>query len=80
MDDPASIAKNQILSVQLSHFENFMQRAIRLDVERVFIIHGVGEGKLRSAIQKRLQEMEAVKSFKNEFHGRYGYGATEVIF
>ena len=79
VDDPASIAKNQILSVQLSHFENFMQRAIRLGVERVFIIHGVGEGKLRSAIQKRLQEMEAVQSFKNEFHGRYGYGATEVL-
>ena len=80
LDDPTSIDKKQILSVQLSHLDDFMQRAIRLGVERVFIIHGVGEGKLRAAVQKRLEGMPEVKSFKNEYHGRYGYGATEVLF
>lgn len=80
VDDPSSVNKQQILGIQMSHFEDFLDRAIRLGVERVFVIHGVGEGKLRSAIQQRLQEMPEVKSFKNEYHGRYGYGATEVVF
>ncbi len=80
VDDPSSIRKDQILEVQLSHFEAFMERAIRLGVERVFVIHGVGEGRLRDTIKGRLEKMPEVKSFKNEYHGRYGYGATEVIF
>ncbi|MEL6833052.1 MAG: Smr/MutS family protein [Bacteroidota bacterium] len=80
LDDPTSIDKKQILGVQLSHFEDFMQQAIRIGVDRVFIIHGVGEGKLRAEVQKRLRDIPEVKSFKNEYHGRYGYGATEVIF
>ncbi|MEL7428231.1 MAG: Smr/MutS family protein, partial [Bacteroidota bacterium] len=80
LDDPTSIDKKQILGVQLSHFEDFMQQAIRIGVDRVFIIHGVGEGKLRAEVQKRLSDIPEVKSFKNEYHGRYGYGATEVIF
>jgi DNA-nicking Smr family endonuclease len=78
VDDPASIPKNQILSTQLAHFGRFMESAIRIGVERVFIIHGIGEGKLREAIQNRLKDMPEVNSFKNEYHARYGYGATEV--
>jgi dsDNA-specific endonuclease/ATPase MutS2 len=49
-------------------------------VDRIFVIHGVGEGKLRDVISTQLMQMTEVKSFKNEFHPRYGFGATEVIF
>lgn len=79
VDDPTAVNKQQILEIQMAHFEDFLQRAIRLGVERVFVIHGVGEGKLRAAIQNRLAQIPEVKSFKNEYHGRYGYGATEVL-
>lgn len=71
---------SQILRIQLDHFERYINKASRLGVDRVFIIHGVGEGKLKNAIATRLIQMPNVKSFKNEFHPRYGYGATEVIF
>jgi hypothetical protein len=80
VDDPATVPRKQILSTQLYHFERFMQNAIRIGVDRVFVIHGIGEGKLREEINVRLSAMEEVKSFKNEYHARYGYGATEVIF
>lgn len=78
VEDPSTISKTGILHLQLEHFENYMRQAFRLGVERVFIIHGIGEGKLRSAITKRLREMPEVISFKNEYHAKYGYGATEV--
>ena len=72
--------KSEILRTQLSHFESYMDKAIRLGVERVFIIHGVGKGRLRDAISSRLLQMPEVSTFRNEFHPRYGYGATEVVF
>lgn len=70
---------SQILHIQLQHFERFIDKAIHLGAKRVFIIHGLGKGRLRDAIATQLIRMEAVKSFKNEFHHRYGFGATEVI-
>ncbi|MEQ8703912.1 MAG: Smr/MutS family protein [Phaeodactylibacter sp.] len=70
----------EILRIQLFHFDQYLRKAIRLGVERVFIIHGIGKGKLRDAIASRLIQMPEVRSFRNEYHHRYGYGATEVIF
>ena len=74
------LSNSEILRIQLAHFEEYVEKAVRLGVDRVYIIHGVGEGKLRNAIATRLLKMTEVSSFKNEFHPRYGYGATEVIF
>jgi hypothetical protein len=78
--NPKKIKANQILPIQLEHFDRYLERAIRLGVPRVFIIHGVGEGKLRDAIATRLTRNPYVETFKNEYHAKYGYGATEVIF
>lgn len=76
----ARLDKSEILRIQLVHFHTFMDKATRLGVHQVFIIHGVGEGKLKDAIAAELKRMPQVKKFKNEFHHKYGYGATEVIF
>ena len=74
-----SLSNSQILTMQVAHFERFMHKAIRLGVDRVFIIHGVGKGKLRDAITTRLLQEFDFHSFKNEYHPRYGFGATEII-
>ena len=77
--DSKKIGKKSVLQIQLQHFEAYLDKAIQLGIERVFIIHGLGEGKLRDAIAERLSRYRGVKTFKNEFHPRYGFGATEVI-
>ena len=64
----------------MMHFQRFFDQATRLGVSRVFVIHGVGEGKLKEAIAERLKGDPHVAKFKNEFHPKYGYGATEIIF
>ncbi len=76
----ASLDKSEILRIQLQHFHRFMEKAVRLGVPNVFIIHGVGEGKLRATIADNLRSHPSVIKFKNEYHHRYGYGATEVWF
>ncbi len=73
------LSNSQILTIQVAHFERFMQKAIRLGVDRVFVIHGIGKGKLRDAITTRLIQEFDFHSFKNEYHPRYGFGATEII-
>jgi dsDNA-specific endonuclease/ATPase MutS2 len=76
----AKLDRGEIVRIQLQHFQRFLEKAIRLGVPSVFIIHGVGEGKLKEAIAERLRHHPAVSKFKNEYHAKYGYGATEVIF
>ena len=80
MPDSRKLDKRAILRIQLDAFEQYITQAIRLGIDRVFVIHGVGEGKLRNAIATRLINLPEVVSFKNEYHPKYGFGATEVIF
>ena len=79
-DNDQPIDSRHILSTQLAHFESFMRKAIRLGVDQVFVIHGVGAGTLKNAIGQRLKQIPEVDYFKNEYHPRYGFGATEVWF
>jgi len=74
------LSNSEILAIQLSAFEDYMNEALRLGVPSIFVIHGVGKGKLRNEIATRLMKNPDVETFKNEFHPKYGWGATEVIF
>ncbi|NJK83175.1 MAG: Smr/MutS family protein [Saprospiraceae bacterium] len=66
------------MRTQLKFFDAFLEKALRLGVEKIFIIHGVGTGKLKDAIANRLLQHPYVATFKNEYHPRYGWGATEA--
>ncbi len=79
-DDHNKLNNGEMLHLQLMHFENFLAKALKVGVDRVFIIHGFGKGKLRQEIHYRLAKHPFVLSFKNEYHSKYGHGATEVIF
>lgn len=69
----------QKLHIQLAAFDEYIERAVRIGVERVFIIHGVGKGRLKNDISQRLHDNPYVLKFVNEFHPSYGWGATEVF-
>ncbi|PPK86400.1 Smr domain-containing protein [Neolewinella xylanilytica] len=80
VDDPASVPKDKVLSLQMEHFDRFVDKALRLDVERIYIIHGLGNGILKTEIHQKLEHVPFVRKFSNDYHPKYGYGATEVIF
>ena len=67
------------LDIQVARFKEYLDKAILLGLEQVFIIHGVGNGTLKTRIHKILSETPEVKSYKNEFHPKYKFGATEVV-
>ncbi len=70
----------EILSLQLKAFEKYYQLALSHYQPSLVVIHGVGEGKLRDEIHDILRLKNEVKSFVNQDHHLYGYGATEIFF
>ena len=75
----------EILQKQLTACRSFIQKALSKKIKRIVIIHGKGEGVLKSEIHLYLSRLESERGVKLDFHDapyhEYGMGgATEVIF
>jgi Mismatch repair ATPase (MutS family) len=70
----------EILSHQLRTFEKYYDLAVLHLQPSLVVIHGVGSGKLRDEIHAILREKNEVRSFVNQYHPLYGFGATEIVF
>ncbi len=79
-DDWKHLSNYEILSFQLKTFEKYYDLAVAHMQPSLVVIHGVGEGRLRDEIHDMLRLKKEVKSFVNQYHPLYGYGATEIYF
>ena len=79
-DDWKHMSNYEILSLQLKTFEKYYHLSVIHHQPSLIVIHGVGEGVLRDEIHDILRLKKEVKSFVNQFHPAYGYGATEIFF
>ena len=79
-DDYGRLSNFEILTRQLNEFEKYYELAVAHHQPTLTVIHGVGEGKLRDEIHESLRYKNEVKSFVNQFHPLYGFGATEIYF
>lgn len=70
----------QILSLQITTFEKWLDLAIAHRQSSFIVIHGIGSGKLRDEVHEILKHRREVKTFVNQYHPAYGYGATEIFF
>ena len=70
----------EILTIQLKAFEKYYYLAIAHRQPSLTVIHGIGVGKLKDEIHEVLKLKKEVKSFVNQYHPLYGYGATEIWF
>lgn len=73
------MSNSQILEVQMANFRRELNVAIRKKVKRLIIIHGVGEGVLKSAIRQELYESYPSIEHHDASYRKYGYGATEIL-
>jgi dsDNA-specific endonuclease/ATPase MutS2 len=71
--------KSEIFDFQMASFEKKLDLAIMQKSPSILFIHGIGEGRLRNEIHESLKVRNEVKSFVNQYHPFYGYGATEVF-
>lgn len=78
--DPRKYSEAEIFQKQLMKFDEYLEKAIRLGVSKVFVVHGNGKGKLRDAILERARSRQEVLRAFNEYHPLFGFGATEIDF
>ena len=78
--DPDKMTNFEMLTLQLTTFEKYLDLAIAHHQKDMVAIHGVGSGKLRDEIHEILRLKKEVKFFTNRYHPKYGYGATEISF
>lgn len=64
----------------LTKLRSYMDDAILLNVKQVKILHGKGDGVLRSVIREFLQTIREVHRFRDEHPDRGGAGATIADF
>ncbi|HEV8284943.1 MAG TPA: Smr/MutS family protein [Chitinophagaceae bacterium] len=79
-DDWAGLSNHEIVSLQLKAFEKYYELAVAHMQPSLIVIHGVGTGRLREEIHEQLKHRKEVKTFINQYHPAFGYGATEIFF
>ena len=78
--DSSAMNPAEILEIQLKHFEQALDRALLESLNQLIVIHGVGNGVLRSEIHRRLSKNTHIAYFKDARREKFGYGATEIGF
>ncbi len=78
--DYATLNSGEILEIQLKTFEQNLESAIVGGLREMTFIHGVGNGKLRTEIHRRLSGHQDIAFFKDAQKEKFGYGATIVRF
>ncbi len=79
-DNYERLSNFEMLTMQLNTFEKYYDLAVAHKQKMFTVIHGIGEGKLKDEIHDILKLKKEVKSFINQYHELYGYGATEIYF
>ena len=75
-EDASSLdLRGQTVEEALMEVDSFLDRASRMHLSQVTIIHGKGTGALRAAVQQHLRRCAQVKSFRL---GTYGEGESGV--
>jgi len=79
-DNWKGLSNFEILAIQLKYFEKYYNLAITHRQPNLIIIHGIGTGKLRNEIHEILKTKKEVRTFANQYHHDFGFGATEIFF
>jgi dsDNA-specific endonuclease/ATPase MutS2 len=74
---PNRFTSFEILDIQMATAKNQIEFALRKRIQKVVLIHGVGEGVLKAELHTLLRRFEGI-TFKDAEYATYGLGATEV--
>ena len=72
-----SQSNQQKLTLQLNHFQECLEKALRSHLSKIVFVHGVGNGVLRQSIRDILKRYDGIE-FSDGSYQKYGAGATEV--
>jgi dsDNA-specific endonuclease/ATPase MutS2 len=76
-DNHRGMSNFDIMKTQLQEFKRFFSKAKANQIQKIVVIHGVGEGILKNEIRSYLSNQEFIE-FYDASYLEYGKGATEV--
>lgn len=76
--DPRTMSNSEILKLQLSTFQDNLDRALAANMHEIIFIHGTGNGVLRNEIHKILGYNKQIRFYEDARKEKFGYGATLV--
>ncbi|MFW5657428.1 MAG: DUF2027 domain-containing protein [Bacteroidota bacterium] len=79
MDDYKDLSNGEIIQIQLDRFETSLMTALNSQVKKIVFIHGVGNGKLKHELRKKLERKYPKLEYQDASFREYGYGATMVM-
>ncbi len=77
-EEYGKLTPHEILTIQMGYFERMLASAIAFSFNRVVFIHGIGNGTLKQAIIKYLDDYKEIE-FHSASFAKYGNGAIELI-
>lgn len=78
-DNYAGLSNGEMLFMQISHFESYMDLGMRGQYKSIIFIHGIGNGVLKKEIKNRLSSYRSIRVSDGDPR-KYGFGATQVSF
>ncbi len=77
MESERGLTNGQLLNHQLLEFKRFFRKAREKNIRKLVVIHGVGEGVLKSEVRSFLEGKEDLEFYDADFR-KYGKGATAI--
>lgn len=78
IDNILGLSSHDMLNIQNAYFTKTLESAIRNDYHKVTFIHGVGNGVLKNAIIKQLEDYEGLDNRMASI-SKFGVGAVDVL-
>lgn len=77
VDHISHLTNYEIVTIQLKHFMQFLEEAREKKYQKLIVIHGLGQGVLKSEIRDILNKLKNC-SYRDADFTKYGLGATEI--
>lgn len=78
IDNIAGLSSHDMFKIQMDYFHKTLNSAIANEYDKVTYIHGVGNGVLKNAIVKALNDFEGLNN-RMASMSKFGVGAIEVL-
>jgi hypothetical protein len=78
VDNIAGLSSHDMFNLQMNYFRKTLESAIKNDYRKVTYIHGVGNGVLKNAIIKEIDEYEVLENRMASI-SKFGVGAVDVL-
>ena len=78
IDNIAGLSSHDMFNIQMDYFRKTLESAIKSEYQKVTFIHGVGNGVLKNAIIKEMENYEVVENRMASI-SKFGVGAVDVM-